>query len=249
MGYKSIQRYVVIIVTLCYVTHFSDFTCAGTLVIEDSGFANGDWSVRGEGTVDHAGPQSLSGTQVPIGGTPGSYRELRHEGNQFGFAPPNPLVGWHFYEAESYSPSAGAIVSLTLTEDVLLSQGPSQSGRVALRQDGILFRSKASYAVSVANAWESIELMSLTATDFEAFFNGSFIPTANPDFSEGGGKIIFGVYRGTAVPRNARGVYDYRTGVDNWKIALTTEAVPEPLTISLLAIGSALLASCRKRSR
>ena len=172
---------------------------AGTVTISDNMFNDTNWSSRRDGSSNFTGNHGVDGARFPLGGNPGVYRELRNFGATFGFGPARPLIGWHFYEAASYDPSLGAIDSITVSEDVLLSEGPIETGRLALRQDGILFRSKHSYGIDALNVWESRSLTDLAATDFEAFFNGSFLANGHPDFSEGAAPIIFGVYRGSSV--------------------------------------------------
>ena len=217
---------------------------AGTVVISDETFENADWSARTDGSAVFAGGNGTSGTQIPIGGNPGSYREIQHSGQKNGISPGAPSIAWHLFEASPYDPANGAILSVDFSEDILRTLGPEQIGRLALRQDDILFRSKTSYAIDALNAWENNTLSDLESSDFEALFNGNIIPTAHPDFGVSGEPIVFGVYRETSIV--PRGVFDRRTGLDNWTITLTTESIPEPQSLLMGVLGLASWAIFRQ---
>ena len=216
---------------------------AGTVTISDGTFEDGDWSARS----DASDVGATSGSRVPIGGNSGSYREITNSGFIPGIVFAD-TIGWHFFENETYDPRLGAILSIDYSEDALRSQAPHQFGRFALRQDGILFRSKQEYPIdSDPNLWMAHSLSDLGANDFEALFNGAFLPNGTPDFSTAGSPITFGFYRRST---SGRGSFNSRAGIDNWTITLTTESIPEPQSHLMGVLGLASWAIFRqKRTR
>lgn len=211
----------------------------GTVIISDGVFDDSDWSARSDASTIGAS----SGAQIPIGGDPGSYREIVNSGFNAGFVFLSTL-GWHFYEADTYDPSSGAILSIDYSEDALRTQDPQQFGRLALRQDGFLFRSKQEFAIDGdPTSWMTYSMDDLGATDFEALFNGAFLPNANPDFSEAGSPITFGVYRRSTT---SRGTFSSRVGLDNWRVVISIAEIPEPASVSICSLGLLSLAAFRR---
>lgn len=214
---------------------------AGSVVLSDGQFDDADWSVQFDGTnVSRLDPSG--GVQFPLGGNPGAFREITNAGFNFqagGGASIQDIFSWHLNTAQPYDPSvSGAIESLDFTEDGILLAAPAQTGYLALKQDGLLFRSKQSFVLD-SPGWQSSSLSNLQAQDFEVLFNGSFLPTGNPDFSSTGSQIEFGVVRLTLV--GGRQLPRARSGLDNWRIELTTSRIPEPNAALLLILGSSML--------
>lgn len=214
---------------------------AATIVLSDGDFSNADYATQTAGSVTVNNNFSTAGTSVPVGGNPGAFRQISNFAQNFG----NDLeivYGWHFNTAQPYDPADGEILSVDYSEDSLFISGGTHRGHLAVRQDGVLFRSKPSFTTGVSNtSFTNNQLNGLTAGDFEGFFNGTFFPTAIPDFTASGSPLEFGFIRFSS---SRDGVGD-SSGIDNWKVTLTT-VVPEPLSASLL-FSSLLIASCQRR--
>ena len=221
---------------------------AGNVVLSDGQFDDADWSVRFDGTnVSRLDPSG--GVQFPLGGNPGAFREITNAGFNFqagGGASIQSIFSWHLNTAQPYDPSvSGAIESLDFTEDGILLAAPAQTGYLALKQDDLLFRSKQSFVLD-SPGWQSSSLSNLQAADFEVLFNGSFLPTGNPDFSSTGAPIEFGVVRLTLV--GGRQLPRARSGLDNWRVDIKTSRIPEPSTVLLLVLSGATVFAGRRTS-
>ncbi|QDV73207.1 hypothetical protein [Botrimarina mediterranea] len=218
-----------------------EYSSAGTVTLSDGTFNDTAWDV----VTNPAVYGYSTATQFPLGGSPGMFREIRTVSTATNGFQVYDVTGWHFNTAQVYDPADGEILSLDYSEDALFIQGTQRLyGRIAIRQDGFLYRSKAEYLSGFSDSqWRHFELTGLTASDFEVFFNGIFLPTGNPDFSETGSPIEFGVYRELFDGSNAR---DIRMGLDNWQVVLTTTGIPEPTSVVLAATGALL--ALRRRS-
>ena len=207
-------------------------TRAGTVVIDDGTFNNADYEVVLDGS---SAISSSVPTQVPFGGNPSTFREVANSATQssiFSFA---TIAAYHFNIAQPYDPANGAILSLDYSEDSILFSGPALEGHLALRQDGILYRSEQSFTPGTSSsAFTNNLLAGLVEADFEAYFNGQFFPTADPDFSTSGGIIEFGFLR-----YDVLNTFSNSIGIDNFRVELSVEEIPEPAGVYLY--GTCLL--------
>lgn len=226
--------------TFAWLLSHADLGLGGTIILSDAEFANSDYATQTDGSFTPNSNFSTVGTQVPIGGNPGAFRQVTNFAQNFGLHT-EVVYGWHFNTAQPYDPAEGAIVSLDYSEDSIFVFGQTQQGYLAVRQDDLLFRSKESFTTGASNtSFTNNQLTGLTATDFEGLFNGTFFPTANPDFSLGGSPVEFGFLR---LSTDGGGVND-SSGIDNWTVTLTTDPIPEPASLFIGLVGLVALVRC-----
>lgn len=213
---------------------------AETVILFDGDFLEADYDVSLLGTT-HIGGGSAS--TFPVGGNPGSFRNVQHQARGGGFGSTSTV--WNINTALTYDPSTrGAIEQLNYSEDNLSLSDHAYLGAVALRQDGFLYRSVETFVTTVSNSvWTQQEVVGLTAEDFELHFvdpsTGQFLvlPTGHPDFSDAGSTIEFGFWRqdgGNGFTRNG--------GLDNLRFELQVSVVPEPSTALMTVV--ALFGGC-----
>lgn len=205
---------------------------ASTVVISDGDMNPTDYQLVTEGSA----PGAASLNQVPIGGNPGSFLQVDQSGQATSVFSTTILNTFVFNVSQTYDPSSGAINSLTYSEDSLSvsrNANNAPNGTVVLRQDGIIFIGQTTFIPGTTNtSFTNSVLEDLTASDFGGLVGGTVFPTANPDFSNAGSEIEFGFYR-VATGRGAVFTQDI-FGVDNFRIELAIEEVPEPSSIVLL---------------
>lgn len=209
---------------------------AATVTLFDGTFNNADWEIV---TMPNPLPpgNGVTGSQIPVGGNPGAFREVRNSSFAGG-----TNGGLHFNVAQPYEPAvSGAIESLTYSEDSVRIFGPVLSSALAVRQDGLLYRSLEVFSSELSTtSYATNSLVDMTAEDFGLFFNGNFFPTGKPDFSVNGSAIEFGFMRS----QNSVNTQS-STGIDNWQVVITT-IVPEPTAAVLLSVSSVMLSARRR---
>ena len=218
---------------------------AGTVSIFDGDMNTDDYELL----TPSSSPGQASFSQFPIGGNPGTFMRVNHSGSAVSVFDNTSLLTLVLNVAQPHDPASGAIESLSYSEDSL---GISRSGvntsvgRVAIRQDGFLFFSEPTFTpADSATAFGSNTLNNLVASDFQAFINGTTIPTANPDFSSSGGILEFG----WLLSRTGRGrvFVDDTLGFDNFRIDLETSNIPEPCSLLLILLSTSSLSMWRRR--
>jgi PEP-CTERM motif len=225
-----------------FVSASSGIAAASTIVFEEKVFDNSVW----DQTVTLQGNGGSGSRMQVAGGNPGSSAQIDISLNMPGAAGSNiSSAAWVFSigSLHTYDPSAGAIVSIDYYEDAILylGQGNGHATALALRQNGILYLSFARRLFTPETTWTSKSILNLVETDFR-----SLDSAANPDFSETGSLIEFGYVRGNSSPPGSSAAVR-NTGIDNWRVELTT--VPEPATAVLLGLGLASLAARSRHQR
>ena len=209
----------------------------GAVSFFDGTFANDDWTVI---TVPGWDYGTATGTQIATGGNPDFYREIT---NTVQSLPLVTIHGFHIKLSAMYDPSVqGAIATIDYSEDSLLISGfeggEGQFAAPALVQGGMCY-----YASGWATPefyWVHHSASDLTADSFLRLALG---PPEHPDFSASGSAMEFGFLRGNSTSEGASG-YTCVGGIDNWSV--TVNLVPDPATLSLLALGGLALLRRRK---
>jgi len=224
------------LVLVCVLMASVSLANAGTVTLFDGTFNDADWEVSSAGSSRGGG----SGSQVPVGGNSGAFRRVVNSNGGGG----GLTNAWHFYVGMAYDPSVdGAIETLDYSEDTLAIAGSNTVSRVILRQDGLLYQLEQTYLAGPSSSeWVKTNFTGLTATDFALWFNGTLIPTGDPDFSEAGSPIEFGFFR-----TQSFGVFGgaVQTGIDNWQVEITV--IPEPTSLLLVITATGVVLGLRRK--
>ena len=179
---------------------------------------------------------SASGWRVGSGGHNGAYRQTRMTLN----AGSGPTTVWSFHNCTifTYEPQIqGAIESIDYSEYGIRLTGPQNTGP-AVRQNGVFYIAPG--LLVNESSWTKKSSSGLTEESFHVVGG-----TAHPDFSETAPPLELGFATGISTPSSQHGSTTTDIGIDNW--ALVVHPVPEPATLSLLALGG--LAMVRRRKR
>ena len=205
----------------------------------DGEFLQADWT----NSVFATGEQGLvSVLHQPDGGNDGRYLSYEMTTNG-GFR----VQATSFNDANVYDPSVeGAIQELafSFTTRQLMGHDTTLNSWLAVEQDGTLFLFIIDDQDYDGSNWMIVNDSGLTAENFSAYnpTTGDFEPSSDPDFSENGSAIRFGIFE---LLDNFQGqepivqIDDY----DNFSIRITN--IPAPGSIALL--GLAGLTTLRRR--
>lgn len=204
---------------------------AQTFSYSNADFINGTWSIVAE---TGAGGSTGGASQATNGGNPGNYLSVVNHSNNEG------ISTFTFFPASVFHPSTqGAITSVDLSFDAIMLGSDGQGFSAALRQGGVnylIIPENTSYPAS----WTNASWLGVTASNFGTWADNS----AHPDFSTSGGPIEFGF-------SNSNGAFGFRTtssGYDNFSVAVSFTAIPEPATYAaLLGAGAVGFAAWRRR--
>lgn len=221
-------------------------TVAGTVTLFDGDMNPTDYQL----VTESSAPGAALLSQIPIGGNPSSFLQIDHSGQATSVFSTTILNTFVFNVTQTYNPSIGAINSLTYSEDSLsISRNANNepNSTVALRQDDIIYIGQITFVPGTTNTeFTTNSLENLTASDFAGLVGGTVFPTANPDFSTDGGEIEFGFLRVTT-GRGAVFAQDI-FGVDNFRVELSIEEIPEPSTLGLILLSAVgIVMNCRAR--
>jgi hypothetical protein len=218
-------------------------TTTPVAIFSDSTFRPQDWSV----TTMVLGPGgNASISQETQGGNGGAYRAYSHTVNTPTASEESYLSVFHFRNDAIYDPSIlGPISSIGYSEDTIVSGGAGDIGAgLAIMQGGRFF--VGGYRIDSGQPyWANHSCSSLAAEDFKVWVPGvGFDTSAHPDFSASGSPITFGFLRANSGDAGLWG-YSVSGGTDNW----TVTVIPEPASLSLLALASLALLRRKKTTR
>ncbi len=228
---------------------------ANVIVFSDGNFNTG-WSSTTITDQNTTGTTTYVTTNPSTGGAPNFFRQETHTAVRDSGAP--SLAALHFgnfNSAANYNPSAaGAITSLSFSYDLLhiadtipgLQQIIVGYGLLA-EQNGRYYRAYFGDFGPVGSSWTSFSHLGLTNSSFHEIFNSGAYPhfnsSSNPDFSATGSNIRFGY----VVANGFSGSVNGNTGIDNWNVTITNNAVPEPATFAFAGAGLLGIACLRRR--
>jgi len=184
----------------------------------DGDFSDSDWTSTLLIDTTPAPGATFSVQQPAAGGTPGAYRETRHDylGGSIQVA--------HVHGGAVADPSAlGGISSVSFSYDLIhLGDDPyAVRYRLLLIQDGKVFTSVPGDLI-FTGGWQSFVHAGLGESDF--VINTELdTGTENPDFSVAGAPIQFG-YR-TSNYASALDPQTRISGIDNWTVVVSGGAV------------------------
>jgi hypothetical protein len=222
--------------------------------ISDGTFAAAQWSsAKCYGTS----AQTYSVSQSTTGGNPGDYRLVSESTTSGG-----PENVTNVFSGASYDPvTQGAITSIDWSFDAklitktgsagfgawfILEQGVDSNHNPVIFQSNNLGAEKGEAVITSTTAWTTFAEQLMTASSWTS--NQSVNPGAplNPDFSATAAVITFG-FETSSDPGS--GTNTYAAGFDNWYADVNhlDPPAPEPVTMSLLAIGG--LALLRRRNK
>jgi len=189
--------------------------------------------------------------RVSSGGNPGVYLRVDHLVNRApGGSNSSIVYGLHTLAGATYNPiTDGAIdtIDFSILYNNIDTAASGMAFGMALRQNGNIYGIDPIIS-GTASGWQSVNKTSLQESDFglKVKQTDTFITdfNQNPDFSGSGSLIELGLFTwnsntSTDVPAIEK------VGFDNW--AVTVNNVPEPMTLSLLALGSLFMRSLKKK--
>jgi len=195
-----------------------DFLHRNSLQVSDGDFFATDWThsafYGGIGGAAYA-PRSTTG------GNPGAHQRITTTLDAASSTEGNVIYTIHRYKPVSVDPADfGAILSLSYSEDIRQISGYGQSAGLLVFQDGRVYFGP-SQNTTAASVWTSRGFENLIARDFRRFnFATGRTEAVHPDFSQLGGPIQFGFYRGIGNAIGSGG-FSGTTGIDNWHVTVT----------------------------
>jgi len=185
-----------------------------------------------------------SAENLPVGGNPDAYRRSEHI---HGGSVPNDVLSWffNFDSGRDYSPVAqGTLNSMSVSFDGIIfvsSNGGAAQFGPAVRQNGrvFFFDPMAAGQSNASFGWRQFDFGPLIENDFQSVPG---LPAASLDFAAGG-PIEFGYWSlvGDFFTASAE------SGVDNWRLQLDVQPIPEPSSGVLEIVG--LSGWCCRRHR
>jgi hypothetical protein len=200
----------------------------------DDTFTNVEWSTTVFNTNGCQG--TAAALEVAVGGNPGQF--MRHHLTLFAGGSGNVWAFSHLMTAV-YDPAvSGAIDHIDYSHDIMMiSPNDLQNAYApAIRQNGIVYLG--GYLRTAGTFWDSQLLSGLKAADFYRLDG-----PGTPDFSANGPQMELGLAVGHSVANPNHIQREYYSGIDNWRLTI----VPEPATMSLLAIGLGAMAMRRRK--
>jgi hypothetical protein len=225
-----------------------------TSTFSDGTFASGSWSAAQ--CEESASGQTFGTSQATTGGNPGDYK-LVSETTVSGAAENVALI----YLGGSFTPATdGAITNINWSLDAelvtapglaglgawcILEQGVDQNGHPVIFQSNNINAEKGEATIT-STSWATFGEQLLNSPTYWTS-NQKVSPGAplNPNFTTGG-TITFG-FETSSDPGS--GTNTYSGGFDNFQVDVTHDVIPspEPVTLSLLAIGG--LSLLRRRNK
>jgi hypothetical protein len=202
---------------------------AGPVTFTDDTFAAGDWSATkvADTSPDSAG--TFQAEQVAAGGNPGAFRRTTLSWFNFGAGFAHVDVA-HLRDQFVHDPATdGAIGSLSFTYDLINFGEPGEPGECRyfpLVRQGNGYYITADFDRPPAGGWQSFARAAVTAAGFHL---QAGMGPERPDFSSTGAPLRFGYYSlGTILEGEAHCV----TGLDNYSVTLTPEAIFRSLALT-----------------
>lgn len=206
------------------------FTSATTVIFTDGDFASGWTDVSGvtdDPVVPGTGPgtSSFNGSSVQAsGGNPGAYRKTTHT-ITYG----DRIYSGGLNTSAVYTPAtSGAISAIDFASDLQDPDFGTSGWVLILEQNGTLYFAVRGLGFS-SSAWESFTLKSLTEQDFDTTPPGLDPNNEHPDFSAGGGPIIFGYVMTNSLPGPGTKIVNH--GIDNWSITINPNRIYLPVIV------------------
>lgn len=208
----------------------ASFAAATDITFEDSTFGDAEWTATiATGPID-----GQTAVQIADGGNSGTnpdpFRSVTTNTNSL-------VSTAHTNSAYVYDPSTGAITSLDFSIDYMNISffGQGQSFGLAVEQDGIFYTAGGDITGPGGFLWNTFVREDIEAVDFQ---RADFSP-GTPDFSSTGNPITFGFRTSNS------GGNTIEVGYDNWSV--TIHAIPEPGSLSILALTALGLLSVRRQ--
>jgi hypothetical protein len=222
----------------------------------DTEFADADWAIDHIRSGVGAGAGTLfDAFQETSGGNPDAYR---YSSQVHGGARNGTMWTWlfNFDQSSIFDPSLGSLDALSIDFDAIIFTATTNGVRTgpsfgpAIRQGDRLFTNLDLSNIPIGRngtfGWEEYEFDSLTESNFlpaEFAFQGATV-----DVSTSGLPIEFGYYS-LIIGNFTAGT---TTGVDNWRLEVNPQPVPEPTTLAIwsLLFGVAIsMLRCRHIQR
>lgn len=233
---KLNQRFSTVAILLGAVASPMNADLAIDWVAEDGDFFDANW-MQTYTLNDGGNPAGLgSVVRQTTGGFPDAYQAITLQ---------TPAAGgqinlFNGYLGQTYNPATdGEIFWLNYFDDSINTSGAGDGHSVAagLQQNGNIFFapfprqvSEEPDAIGRVDEWNPKRQLGLTQADFRPINGQGLSSSLEPDFSSTGAPITFGYVRATSGGPNPSGT-SRETGIDNWRIEVQQDDVPEPLNL------------------